>query len=294
MSDKLLQRRALRAAGVPGRGTRSVPESGDHRAWQALEREARFPAVLKPRRGEASHDTSRVDSFAELRARVEETPPSRGTLLLEEFLSGRPGAGGAGFASYVSVETIVCRGRISHLAITGRPPFAEPFRETGAIVPSAIGDADAGAVLDMASASIEALGLSSGCVHTELSLTADGPRVIEINSRVGGIPTVIAAATGVDLLAVAFRLAIGEDIEFRSPPPPRRWLPTGSVATHLRKTTAWSRSVRVSSSGAPGPTSPTRSSITARVTASTGGREATAGCSPSTEPRATTTSSAGS
>ena len=227
LSDKLLQRRALGDAGVPVPGFWPIPASRDHGAWEALEREARFPAVLKPRRGEASHDTTLVDSFAQLRARVAETPEPDGTFLLEEFLRGRPDAGGRGFASYVSVETIVCRGRISHVAITGRPPLAEPFRETGAIVPSAIGGADADAVLQMASAAIAALRLSLGCVHTELSLTADGPRVIEVNGRVGGIPTVIAAATGVDMLSVALRLAIGEEIVFSS------LAPTKAVAYRL-------------------------------------------------------------
>lgn len=222
LSDKLLQRRALRDAGVPVPRFWPVPSPDDHAAWEALEREVRFPAVLKPRCGESSHDTSRVVSFAQLRAAVAQTPVPGAALLLEEFLSGRADAGGSGFASYVSVETVVCRGRISHVAITGRPPLAEPLRETGAIVPSAITSADADAVLEMATAAIAALGLSLGCVHTELSLTADGPRVIEVNGRVGGIPTVIAAATGIDMLSVAFRLAIGEEIYFNSLAPTRR------------------------------------------------------------------------
>jgi biotin carboxylase len=221
LSDKLLQRRAMRDAGVPVPGFWPIPFPDDFKAWEALEREVRFPAVLKPRRGEASHDTTRVDSFAQLRARVAETSAPDGTLLLEEFLSGRADAGGAGFASYVSVESVVSRGRISHVAITGRPPLAEPFRETGAIVPSAIGGADADAVLEMAGAAIAALRLSLGCVHTELSLTAEGPRVIEVNGRVGGIPTVIAAATGIDMLSIALRLAIGEDVVFDSLAPTR-------------------------------------------------------------------------
>jgi biotin carboxylase len=227
LSDKLLQRRALRAAGVPGPGFWPVPAAGDRVGWEALEREARFPSVLKPRRGEASHDTTRVDSLAQLRAAIPQTRASEGGLLLEEFLRGRPGAGGPGFASYVSVESVVCRGRVSHVAITGRPPLAEPFRETGAIVPSAITRGEADAVLEMADAAIAAVGLSLGCVHTELSLTADGPRVIEVNGRVGGIPTVIAAATGIDLLSVALRLARGEDIVFDS------LAPTTAVAYRL-------------------------------------------------------------
>lgn len=227
LSDKLLQRRALRDAGVPVPRFWPLSPPDDHAAWEVLEREVRFPAVLKPRRGESSHDTSRVDSFAQLRAAVAQTPVPGVTLLLEEFLSGRADAGGSGFASYVSVETVVCRGRISHVAITGRPPLAEPLRETGAIVPSAITSADADAVLEMASAAIAALRLSLGCVHTELSLTADGPRVIEVNGRVGGIPTVIAAATGIDMLSIALRLAIGEEIIFNS------LAPTKTVAYRL-------------------------------------------------------------
>ena len=42
-------------------------------------------------------------------------------------------------ADYVSIETIIVAGRMTHLAITGRFPLAPPLRETGYFIPSTLG-----------------------------------------------------------------------------------------------------------------------------------------------------------
>ena len=46
------------------------------------------------------------------------------------------------YAAYVSVESVAAAGVISHLALTGRFPLAENFRETGFFIPAALDDAD--------------------------------------------------------------------------------------------------------------------------------------------------------
>ena len=53
-----------------------------------------------------------------------------------------PSAGPAtGSPDYVSVESLVAHGRISHFAVTGRFPLAEPFRETGFFIPADVSPA---------------------------------------------------------------------------------------------------------------------------------------------------------
>ena len=136
-------------------------------------------------------------------------------MVLEEYLRDGSRGAGEGFAGYVSVESIVSAGRVSHLAITGRFPLAEPFRETGFFIPSALGADERDVVLAVANAAIAALGVTIGCLHTEIKLTPDGPRVIEVNGRAGGgVPEMLAAVTDVDLLALAMRIALGEAIVF--------------------------------------------------------------------------------
>ena len=223
LTDKYAQRVALRAAGLAVPGFWPIPETDDAPAWAALAAQATFPALCKPRRGSGSRDVVRVQSLEELRLAVLAGGPGTGPpqdLLLEEYLRDRPGDEGRDFAGYVSVESIVSDGRTSHLAITGRFPPAEPFREAGFFIPSALEPPERRAVLELASAAIAALGVNLGCLHTEIKLTPDGPRVIELNGRMGGgTPDMLAAVTDIDLLAIAMRLALGERIVFDAMPP---------------------------------------------------------------------------
>jgi biotin carboxylase len=217
LTDKDAQRSALKDGGVSVPGFWPIPDADDEDGWALLAREATFPAVLKPRRGEGGREVVAVRSFDHLRSLVADPlPGSQPTqLMLEEYLRDRPRDEGQEFAGFVSVESIVSAGRVSHLAITGRFPLAEPFRETGSFIPSALEDDERDAVLNAASAAIAALGITIGCQHTEIKLTPEGPRVIEVNGRVGaGVPDMLAAVTDLDVLAIALRIALGEAIVF--------------------------------------------------------------------------------
>ena len=223
LTDKLAQRVALRDGGVPVPAFWQVPDCGDNDGWASLARQARFPAVLKPRRGEGSREVVLVRSLDEVRSTVAKLSAVSGSarpdMVLEEYLRDRRADTRGEFAGYVSVESIVSGGRISHLATTGRFPLAEPFRETGFFIPSALEEADRDAALSTASAAIAALGITVGCQHTEIKLTPDGPRVIEVNGRVGGgVPEMLAAVTDIDLLAVAMRVALGDGLVFDEMP----------------------------------------------------------------------------
>ncbi len=143
LTDKHEQRAALRAAGVIVPGFWPVPGLGDAEAWTELGRVARFPAVLKPRHGDGSRDVVRVDDFAQLRELIAEIDGSSSAgFVLEEYLRDLVTSEPTAFAGYVSVESIVAAGRVSHLAITGRFPLARPFRETGFFIPSALDATD--------------------------------------------------------------------------------------------------------------------------------------------------------
>jgi biotin carboxylase len=139
-------------------------------------------------------------------------------MVIEEYLRGTEDLTGSGFADYVSVESIVSHGVVSHLALTGCFPMAEPFRETGIFVPSDLSEPLRSEVLDVTTHGIRALGIETGCVHTEVKLTPEGPRLIEVNGRVGGSrPGVVASVSDVSLLQLALRLAVGEHVVFEKP-----------------------------------------------------------------------------
>jgi biotin carboxylase len=101
--------------------------------------------------------------------------------------------------------------------------MAENFRETGFFIPAALDDSDRDAVLELASSAIEGLNVTTGCLHTEIKLTPAGPRVIEVNGRVGGgVPEMLERAAGVGLIDMTIRLALGESIVVEGPVPTER------------------------------------------------------------------------
>jgi biotin carboxylase len=216
LTDKHLQRAALERAGLEVPQSWVISPTDYQTTWSMMEHEINYPAVFKPRRGEASRDTVPVNSSQELGALIEEHLASgEREFVIEEFIpDALPGVAGDGFAGYVSVESFVVDGTVTHLAINGRMPQAFPFRETGFFIPSALDDELAQPVLDVATGAIRAMDVTTGCFHTEIKLTPDGPVVIEVNGRIGGgVPEMLLAATGVDLLKISMSLALGDTVD---------------------------------------------------------------------------------
>ncbi len=222
LTDKHLQRAALERAGLEVPRSWVISPIDYQTTWSTIEHEVKYPAVLKPRRGEASRDTVLVNSSEELGELIEEHLASgEREFVIEEFIpDALPGVAGDGFAGYVSVESFVVDGTVMHLAVNGRMPPAFPFRETGFFIPSCLDDELAQAVLDVATEAIRAMDVTTGCFHTEIKLTPDGPVVIEVNGRIGGgVPEMLLAATGVDFLKISMSLALGDTVDTGDLPP---------------------------------------------------------------------------
>jgi biotin carboxylase len=102
-------------------------------------------------------------------------------------------------------------GRVTHLTVTGRLTFAEPFRESGSFIPSNLPDDTLAAVRVLASQAIHALGAATnGVFHTEIKITPEGPRIVEVNGRIGGrTPDMLATCSEVRLFELAARVALG-------------------------------------------------------------------------------------
>lgn len=210
--DKSVQRAALKRRGVPVPRHLEVPSELGAGAIARLPEHLDFPAVLKPRSGAGSKCVTLVqtpDELVEAMAQRQRDGLSD-PMLVEEFIPAADRGDGQ-FAALVSVESYVSQSHISHVALTGRFPFAAPFRETGNFIPADLSDSEQRAVCTLASESIRALGVEGGCLHTEIKLTPDGPRLIEVNGRLGGgIPQMLGRVTNLDLFDVACRIALGE------------------------------------------------------------------------------------
>ncbi|MDX3128268.1 ATP-grasp domain-containing protein [Streptomyces europaeiscabiei] len=208
--DKFRQRRTLAAAGVQTTACRLIRSAED--LAPALTATG-LPAVIKPRSGCSSMDTCRVDSEEELAAQYAEFTSGVARpreYVLEEYLAGDPTAVGEFWGDYVSVESVIREGDIRTAGVTGKLPLAFPFRETGLFVPAALADELVEQVIRLERRALRALGVREGVTHTEIKFTPEGPRVIEVNGRIGGgISDILKRSAGVDLLAHAVEAALG-------------------------------------------------------------------------------------
>ncbi|GAB2976341.1 ATP-grasp domain-containing protein [Saccharothrix stipae] len=211
---KDLTRTTTAAAGVPG------PRFALTEDWHATAKAAAelgYPLVVKPVDLCAGMHVREVRDEAALReaylalegfpvnARGQERVP---TVLLEELLVGPE----------VSVETVTAAGMTYVVGVTDKSLAGRPwFVESGHMFPAALSDADRHAAVDTAVSAIDALGLDRAVAHTEVKLTADGPRLIEVNPRPAGnrITELVRRVTGIDLPAAFADLAVGRQPDLR-------------------------------------------------------------------------------
>jgi biotin carboxylase len=204
LTDKVLQRASLNAAGVTPVRYETVDTAGE--VLSALTRIG-FPAIVKPRYGQSSANTIRCDSDAATAVGLD----GDGGWTVEELLPGQAHPQGTWLADYCSVETAVWAGQPWHFAISDKLPLAEPFRERGSIMPSALPDDWQDRVRQVATAAIHALGITIGVTHTEVKLTPDGPKIIEVNGRLGGsVAPLLARSAGFDAVRMQLMIALGE------------------------------------------------------------------------------------
>jgi len=210
LQDKLFQRDALRAAGLPTPQVVDLPVAPTARPSSAR---------LSPRLSRGAEAAPRVGELADLPGgrpigawrvvggagdRQARASRARGVPL------GRsPHAGGL-------------RGRL-RLGRDGRRrwrsdapgadralPARATFSRDRLLHPATLNSELQAEVVALAAQALAALGFEHGCAHTEVKLTAEGPRVIEVNGRIGGgVPDMLRLASGVDMMTLAMKAAIG-------------------------------------------------------------------------------------
>ena len=73
-------------------------------------------------------------------------------------------------------------------------------------------------IAKVAIAANHAIGISNGPSHTEIKITKDGPKVVELGARLGGdnITTYLTPlSTGVDMVESCIRIALGETADLK-------------------------------------------------------------------------------
>ncbi|MEU6866215.1 ATP-grasp domain-containing protein [Streptomyces sp. NPDC046876] len=205
---KDLTRRVLAEAGVQGP---RFALCADTVQAAAAAREIGYPLVVKPVDLCAGMLVREVRDDRELEAAcraLEEFPVNaRGqdrmpVFLLEEFLTGPE----------ISIETVSFGGVIGVAGVTDKSIGGAPaFIETGHMFPAGIAPETERKAVDTAVAAIKALGLDHVVCHTEIKLTPEGPKVVEVNARPAGnrITELVRHVAGIDLAAACVDVALG-------------------------------------------------------------------------------------
>ncbi len=172
-----------------------------------------FPAVVKPEFGASAMGCVRVDDFEALPGiyslvRGVVDPSHDGIfrmgndLLLEEYLDGIE----------FDVDLVMHDGACVFSSVSQNWPTAEPsFQERGLHLPLDHDRRAVGRLVDLAVDTARAFGLTRGVLHVEGKCTSRGPRLVEVNARLGGgrIHEMVRAVWGVDLVEAQVRSCLG-------------------------------------------------------------------------------------
>ncbi len=220
--DKHRARVACAAAGLPGPrfaridGKEDLLAASDH---------VGFPAVLKPVTGVGSVEAFRVTNRIELGDRFEEIAATLRELRARESkeVSSDQGwfdlmwSGGSSLVleSWIEghkydVDLLLDDGKVVYGHATDDLELCG-LRDVRRLAPSDLDPAAEGELIDFAARCVTALGFRRGTFNVEVKRTPDGPRLIEVNGRLGGYSTtdIHHEVWGVDLVEQWLRASLG-------------------------------------------------------------------------------------
>ena len=170
-----------------------------------------YPVIMKPVDSFSSRGVVRIDSQEELKTFFEESRnySTHGDVIIEEFLAGKE----------YSAEAVTYRGKTFVVQITEK--FITPYPhtvETGHLQPADLSESVKAEMISLVQKAIASLGIDNSASHTEVMVTAEGPKVIEVGARLGGdfISSYLTkASTGVSMDRAAVQVALGGEPDLK-------------------------------------------------------------------------------
>ena len=237
--NKIVANQALQAAGIP------TPRFFHIHSAEDLEQAAAqvgFPSVLKPISGAAQIATYRIDNKQQLCMRYiqtmlevdghlkisgvhsvhdPETVWAYGLdMTLEEFLDGEE----------FDVDILLSEGEKVYASVTRDLP--NPYLKSGGSqMPPDFPPDKQTEMTDFAEGVLNVLGFMDGAFHVEVKYTSHGPRLIEVNARIGGGPLyeLHRWVWGVDLVEQYLMTCLGIPIRPQKAPQPNAHLVTSDL-----------------------------------------------------------------
>lgn len=166
------------------------------------------PFVVKPADSSGSRGIYLIDDLADREKIAEAYSYSlkfsrSGEVVIEEYMSGQE----------VSVETLTVNGECHVIQITDKLTTGAPhFVEMGHSQPTELSAETTAKIAEVAKAANKAIGITSGPSHTEIMVTKEGPKIVELGARLGGdcITThLVPLSTGVNMVKCCIQIALG-------------------------------------------------------------------------------------
>lgn len=205
-TNKAEMRKVLKAYNVP------VPRfftASDESEYNEVVKQFSVPFIVKPVDSSGSRGIFEVADITDqnmVRKAYDYCKPysKTGDVIVEEYMSGPE----------VSVETLSIDGTCHVLQITDKLTTGAPhYVEMGHSQPTRHSKEIAKKISETAIAANKAIGIKNGPSHTEIIITGEGPKIVEIGARLGGdcITThLVPLSTGVDMVECNIRIAMGE------------------------------------------------------------------------------------
>lgn len=165
----------------------------------------KYPCVVKPTDNAGNRGVSYVANRQELLDAYKYSYDNSrsGHVIIEEYMEG----------DEVSVEIIVYKGHVNILSITDKLTLGKPyFVEVGHAEQSQKSKEIKEAISDLATRAVKAVGIENSPAHVEIMVTKDGPKMVELGSRMGGgcITThLVPLSTGIDMIECVMDITMG-------------------------------------------------------------------------------------
>ena len=208
-TNKAIMREVLKQSGVPIPTFFKVTSREEFNVAVAMFKE---PFIVKPADNSGSRGIVKIEDLTDEKTIFDSYDYSKassrnGDVVVEEYMSGPE----------VSVETLTVNGECHVIQITDKITTGAPhFVEMGHTQPSKLSDEIKQRISDIARQANKAIGIANGPSHTEIIVTKDGPKIVEIGARLGGdcITThLVPLSTGVDMVECCIKIALGEKVE---------------------------------------------------------------------------------
>lgn len=205
-TNKACMRDALKKNNVPIPLYYRVKGRDSFKAAVEKVRNAGYKCIVKPADNAGSRGVNLLSLNSNLDNAYDYTVhySRSGEIIVEEFMEGPE----------VSVETLAVDGRVNVIQVTDKLTTGAPyFVEMGHNQPSQLSDGNLEQIRQVAIAANKAIGITNGPSHTEIKVTNDGPKIVELGARLGGdcITThLVPLSTGVDMVGNSIRIALGE------------------------------------------------------------------------------------